>query len=221
MTEKDSRKELIAHLADLDETYVLKAVRHLLDKGQDPLDIIQDCEHAMRLVGERYEKREYYLSAFIMAGEIFREVMAISQPSMEQRLVGNASGRILLGTVQGDIHDIGKDIAELALRCYGFTVEDLGIDVPPQKFVENIQNNPPDIIGLSGLVTVAYESMRETTRLIKENSLSRKNAIPVIVGGSTLSEEICRFVGADFWVTDAMEGVRICQSIMQKTNFNK
>jgi methanogenic corrinoid protein MtbC1 len=218
MTNKESRKALITHLADLDEVYVLKAVRELLDEGLDPLDIIQDCEYAMRLVGERYEKHEYYLSALIMAGEIFREVMIISQPSMEEQLTGNTSGKILLGTAQGDIHDIGKDIVELALRCHGFTVEDLGIDVPPQKFIKHIQDNPPDIIGLSGLVTVAYESMRETTRLIRENSISGQAAIPVIIGGSTLSENICRFVGADFWVTDAMEGVRICQSIIQKKN---
>jgi methanogenic corrinoid protein MtbC1 len=218
MADKDNRKALISHLADLDETYVLKAVRRLLDEGQDPVAIIQDCEHAMRLVGERYERREYYLSALIMAGEIFREVMIISQPSMEQRLVGNTSGRILLGTVQGDIHDIGKDIVELALRCYGFTVEDLGIDVPPQNFLEHIQSNSPDIIGLSGLVTVAYESMRETTQLLRGYTIPGQTTIPIIIGGSTLSEEICRFVGADFWVTDAMEGVRICQRIMQKTN---
>jgi methanogenic corrinoid protein MtbC1 len=170
----------------------------------------------MRLVGERYERREYYLSALIMAGEIFREVMMISQPSMQQRLSGNSSGRILLGTVQGDIHNIGKDIAQLALSCYGFAVEDLGIDVPPQKFLEHIQNNPPDIIGLSGLVTVAYESMRETTRLLRGHNKPGQAPIPIIIGGSTLSEEICRFVGADFWVTDAMEGVRVCQHIMQK-----
>jgi methanogenic corrinoid protein MtbC1 len=218
MADKRSRKALIAHLSDLDETYVLNAVRQLLDEGQDPLDIIEDCEHAMRLVGERYEKREYYLSALIMAGEIFREVMMISQPSMEQRLSGNASGKILLGTVQGDIHDIGKDIAQLALRCYGFAVEDLGIDVPPQKFLEHVQNNPPDIIGLSGLVTVAYESMQETTRLLRGHNKPGQAAIPIIIGGSTLSEEICRFVGADFWVTDAMEGVRICQHIVQNIN---
>jgi methanogenic corrinoid protein MtbC1 len=216
MADEEIRQTLITHLVDLDETYVLKLARRLLDEGQDPLTIIKDCEYAMRLVGERYEKREYYLSGLIMAGEIFREVMMISQPSMEQRLVGNASGRVLLGTVQGDIHDIGKDIVELALQCYGFTVEDLGVDVSPQSFLERVQSNPPDIIGLSGLVTVAYESMRETIQLVRGHSTPGQPTIPIIVGGSILSEAICRFVGADFWVTDALEGVRICQRIVQK-----
>jgi methanogenic corrinoid protein MtbC1 len=216
MAEKEIRQELITHLADLDEGHVLEVARRMLDKGLDPLIIMQDCEYAMRLVGERYEKREYYLSALIMAGEIFREVMMITQPSMEQRFTGNASGRVLLGTVRGDIHDIGKDIVELALRCYGFTVDDLGVDVAPQRFLEHAQNNRPNIIGLSGLVSVAYESMRETVQLLRSQTAFGLPAIPIIIGGSTLSEAICRFVGADFWVTDALEGVRICQRIVLK-----
>lgn len=217
MPEEVIRQELIKHLADLDEPYVLELTRRMLEEGHDALAIIQDCEYAMRLVGERYERREYYLSALIMAGEIFREVMMVTQPSMEQRLAGNASGRVLLGTVQGDIHDIGKDIVNLALRCHGFTVDDLGVDVAPESFLNRSKTNPPDIIGLSGLVTVAYESMRETVGLIRNNISPGQPAIPIIIGGSTLSEPICRFVGADFWVTDALEGVRICQKIMQKT----
>jgi methylmalonyl-CoA mutase cobalamin-binding domain/chain len=218
MAEEGIRQELIKHLADLDEAYVLDVVPHMLAEGHDSLVIMQDCEYAMRLVGERYERREYYLSALIMAGEIFREVMMITQPSMEQRLAGNASGRVLLGTVHGDIHDIGKDIVALALRCYGFTVDDLGVDVAPERFLDRVLTNPFDIIGLSGLVTVAYESMKETVQLIHSHTPSGQPAIPIIVGGGTLSEDICRFVGADFWVTDALEGVRICQQIMQKTD---
>ena len=216
MAKEKARQALITHLADLDEGYVLKTVRRLLDRGDDPLSIISDCEHAMRLVGERYEKQEYYLSALLMAGEIFREVVVMSQPSMEERITGNASGRVLLGTVQGDIHDIGKDIVALELRCNGFTVEDLGVNVPPQRFLASVQNNPPDIIGLSGLLIAAYESMRETVQLIRSHAEPGRPAIPFVIGGSTLSEPISRFVGADFWVTDAIEGVRICQRITQK-----
>lgn len=218
MAEEGIRQELVKRLVDLDEAYVLETARRMLDEGYDSLVIIQDCEYAMRLVGERYERREYYLSALIMAGEIFREVMMITQHSMEERLAGNASGRVLLGTVQGDIHDIGKDIVALALRCYGFTVDDLGVDVAPGLFLDHAKTNPPDIIGLSGLVTVAYESMRETTRLIRHNTPPGQAPIPIIIGGGTLSEDLCRFVGADFWVTDALEGVRVCQQIMQKTD---
>jgi methanogenic corrinoid protein MtbC1 len=216
MNDETTEHSLIAHLADLDESYVLKAVQHLLDKGEDPLRIIKVSEQAMMLVGERYEKRKYYLSGLIMAGEIFREVMSMCQPLMEERLTGSVSGRVLLGTVQGDIHDIGKRIVEVALRCYGFTVEDLGVDVPPQRFVERVRENPPDVIGLSGLITVAYDGMKETARLLKEQSGSAGPAIPVIIGGSLLNQKICDFTGADFWTNDAMEGVRICQRIVEK-----
>jgi methanogenic corrinoid protein MtbC1 len=172
-------------------------------------------------VGQRYEGQEYYISGLIMAGEIFREVMAMVQPLMEQRLAGNSSGQVLLGTVQGDIHNIGKGIVEVALRCFGFTVEDLGEDVSPRRFLEHIQKKPPDIIGLSGLLTVAYESMKETVRLLRENRVSDQPAIPVIIGGGTLNENVNHFVGADFWTTDALEGVRICQQIVQNRTLHE
>jgi methanogenic corrinoid protein MtbC1 len=217
MAYEEMRQELITHFADLDERYVLKLVQQLLDEGQDPLTIIKDCEQGMHLVGERYEKQEYYLSGLIMAGEIFRGVMAISRPFMEQRLAAHVSGRVLLGTVQGDIHNIGKGLVEAALGFHGFTIEDLGVDVPPRCFLECIQSNPPDVIGLSGLLTVAYESMKETVELLREQSALGQPAIPIIIGGSLLDEKVCRFVGADFWTTDAFEGVRICQRIVQKT----
>ena len=213
MVAKKTQDALVTRLADLDEGYVLKTVRRLLDRGEDPLTIIKDCEQAMGLVGERYEKRQYYLSGLIMAGEIFREVMSMVQPLMEERLTGEASGRILLGTVQGDIHTIGKGIVAHALRCYGFTVEDLGVDVPPQRFVDRVRENPPDIVGLSGLITVAWDSMKETVRLLREQIGSL--FVPVIVGGSLLNQKICDFIGADYWTKDAMEGVRICRRIVE------
>ncbi len=216
MADEQTRQELITRLTDLEEDHVLKLVQQLSNEGQDPLKIIEDCEQAMRVVGERYEKHEYYLSGLIMAGEIFREVMSIVQPLLERRLTGHASGRVLLGTVAGDIHDIGKGIFEIALRCYGFTVEDLGVDVPPQRFLERVQSHPPDIIGLSGLITLSYESMKETIKLIREHRVPAHPAIPIIIGGGTLSERVTRYVGADYWTTDAMEGVRICQQIGQK-----
>jgi len=214
VTERKRNRSLVTRLADLDESRVLTMVQDLLDKGEDPLTIIKDCEHAMAIVGERYEKRQYYLSGLIMAGEIFREVMSLVQPLMGERLTGRASGRILLGTVQGDIHTIGKGIVVHALRCYGFTVEDLGVDVAPQRFVEKVNETAPDIVGLSGLITLAYDSMKETVRLLRETSGGA--SIPVIIGGSLLNQKICDFIGADFWTKDAMEGVRICQRIVEK-----
>ena len=163
-------------IADLDETGVLEAVQSGLAKGEDPVAVIAACEAGMRLVGERYESREYYLSGLIMAGEIFREVLEIARPALEQSLAGHARGRVLIGTVQGDIHDIGKAIFQIALSAYGFTVEDLGVDVPPRAFVERARTWRPDIVGLSGLLSTAYETMRDTVKLLNDQAGSRRSA---------------------------------------------
>ncbi|MGD0489684.1 MAG: cobalamin-dependent protein [Syntrophorhabdales bacterium] len=216
MTYEDIREALVTHLVDLDETYVLTLVERLLQEGVDPLAVIKDCEKAMFGVGELYATRQYYLSGLLMAGEIFREVMALTQPHMEQQLTGKAFGLVLLDTVQGDIHDIGKSIVAVALRCYGFAVEDLGVDVPPERFLQYAEANPPDVVGLSGLITLAYESMRETIHLLRDHTPPGKTPIPVIIGGTTLNDRVCQLVGADYWTTDAMEGVRICQMITEK-----
>ncbi len=216
MIDERPQDELALAVADLDERAALDLVRRRLEAGDNPLVIVEDCEQGMRLVGERYEQQDYFLAGLIMAGEIFREVMEMVQPSMEQALAGHDSGHVLLGTVQGDIHDIGKDIVHLALRCYGFTVEDLGVDVPAQKFVERAIAARPDVIGLSGILTTSFESMRNTVRILRSEAPEQVRDIPIIVGGGQLNDEVCRYVGADYWVGDAIEGVRLFRQIVNK-----
>lgn len=206
--------ELITCLADLDEDAVLALVRQRVAVGDDPLRIIEDCRQGMRQVGERYAQRHYYLSGLIMAGEIFREVMELVQPALEKRVSGHASGRVLLGTVQGDIHDIGKNIVHVLLRCYGFTVHDLGVDVPPAEFAAWIPKVQPDIVGLSGLLTTSYDTMRETVALLHGEAEQGQPPLPIIIGGGLINEQVCRYVGADYWTTDAMSGVHLCQRLM-------
>lgn len=218
MIDKNLRQELAAAVADLDEKAALELIRRRLDLGDDPLAIVEDCEIGLRLVGERYERYEYFLAGLIMAGEIFREMMELVQPSMEQVLVGHTAGHVLIGTVQGDIHNIGKDIVHLALRCFGFTVEDLGVDVPPQKFLERAIETRPDVIGLSGILTNSFSSLRETVHMLRTDTLPHIQSIPIVIGGGQLNEDVCRYVGADYWVTDGIEGVRLCQSIIQKAS---
>jgi len=205
-------------IADLDEEGVLATVRSALSAGADPAAIIAACEAGMRLVGEQYEQGDYYLSGLIMAGEIFREVLELTRPALQARLAGNASGRVLLGTVKGDIHDIGKAIVQLALRAHGFEVRDLGVDVPPQVFVEEAVAWRPDIVGLSGLLTTVYEPMRETVRLLKSRPEFASSPVPVIIGGGTLNEQVRAYVGADYWCNDALAGVRLCQQIITRGN---
>ena len=216
MNASDNHALLINDLLDLEENAVLAQVKERLQGGEDPFDIIEDAQQAMRLVGERYEQGDYYISSMMMAGEIFREVMEIVEPVLVQKTTGNEAGHILLGTVQGDIHDIGKNIFEILLRSHGFTVTDLGVDVPPAQFVEEILRIKPDIIALSGLLTISYDSMKETIQGIRDlddNDIART---PTIIGGGTVNEMVCAFVGAEYWATDAMVGVQLCKQIMDE-----
>lgn len=214
MDQKETQTVLPNLVADLAEQEVLALVRRRLENGESPLAIVEECQAGLRLVGERYENREYFISGLIMAGEIFREVMELVQPVIEEQLTAQESGRILLGTVQGDIHDIGKNNLSLLLRCYGFSVDDLGVDVPPAEFLNQAAALKPDIVGLSGLLTFSYDSMRETVTLLRTAADEYLSLIPIIIGGNQLNEQVCQYVGADYWVTDAMSGVRLCQQLM-------
>ncbi len=207
------RTQLIEQVANLKEKEVLDLVQKRIQLKDDPLLIVEDCQEGLRLVGERYEKREYFLSGLIMAGEIFREVMELLAPLIEVEFQGNESGLILLGTVKGDIHDIGKNNLSLLLTGYGFTVHDLGVDVPPVEFLNNALILHPDIIGLSGLLTSSYDSMRETVQVLHSTPDLKVASTPIVLGGNQLNEQVCRYVGADAWVTDAMTGVRLCQNL--------
>ena len=204
---------LATALADLQETEVLDTVQVRMARGEDPLRIMEDCQAGMREVGERYARQEYYLSGLIMAGDILSEVMDLILPFVEERFSGNTAGRVLLGTVQGDIHDLGKNLLIMLLRCYGFTVVDLGVDVSPEQFVAEARSFGPDIVGLSGLITASYSAMRETVAALRAMKSEDARPIPILLGGQ-VDEQVCQFVGADYWSTDAMEGVRLCQQLV-------
>jgi methanogenic corrinoid protein MtbC1 len=214
LTSNDQTSKLIGYVSDLKEQEALAFVQARIEQNDDPLALVENCQEGLRIVGERYERREYYLSGLIMAGEIFREVMEVLAPLIEVRFSGNESGAILLGTVAGDIHDIGKNNLILLLTCYGFTVHDLGVDVPPQEFLLQAMQTRPDIIGLSGLLTSSYESMRQTVQFLRSTSDPQIASIPIVIGGNQLNEQVCEYVGADAWVTDAMSGVRLCQRLI-------
>jgi methanogenic corrinoid protein MtbC1 len=210
MSNTDTSAVLIAAIADLQEETTLALVRQRLAAGDDPLLIMEDCKEGMRQVGVRYERNEYFLAGLIMAGEIFRQVMELLQPVVERQVSGQASGRILLGTVEGDIHDLGKNIVNMLLSCHRFVVHDLGVDVSPTTFAEQAAQVQPHLVGLSGLLTNAYDAMRETIALLR----ARGYQGPIIIGGGQLSEKVCHYVGADQWTTDAVTGVELCQRLI-------
>jgi len=212
MSNTDTSAKLTVAIADLQEDVALALVRQRLEARDDPLLIIEDCKEGMRQVGVRYERREYYLAGLIMAGEIFSQVMELVQPVVERQVSGQASGCILLGTVEGDIHDLGKNIVNMLLSCHNFVVHDLGVDVSPTVFAEQAAQVQPHLVGLSGLLTSSYDAMRETVVLLR----ARRYRGPIIVGGGQLSEEVCQYVGADHWTTDAVTGVELCQRLVEE-----
>jgi methylmalonyl-CoA mutase cobalamin-binding domain/chain len=216
MNESKSNSQLARLVADLEEDTVLELVQQRLAAGDDPLQIIDECNAGMRDVGQRYEQGEYFVAGLIMSGEIFREVVELVQPLIEQQSDGNASGRVLVGTVSGDIHDIGKNMFGMLLSCHGFEVIDLGVDVPPKVFVEKVVETKPDIVGLSGLITASFEMMKETVATLQEESEKHKLSFPIIVGGGMIDDQVCQYVGADYWMPDAMAGVRLCEELLGK-----
>jgi methanogenic corrinoid protein MtbC1 len=205
------QSQLISAIANLNEGLALNLIRERLAENDDPLTLIADCQKGLQRVGERYARHKYYLSGLIMGGEIFYEVMELIQPAMENRISGNSSGKILLGTVESDIHDLGKNMFKLLLSCYKVKVHDLGVDVQPEEFLRQAKKLQPDIIGLSGLITKAYDSMRETVSLFRQEGYQ----IPIVIGGSQLTEEVFHYTGADYWVNEADIGVKLCLRLLK------
>jgi methanogenic corrinoid protein MtbC1 len=216
MSKTEAQQIFIQQLSDLEENEVLATAYERLAQNEDPLAIIEDAQEGMRRVGVRYEQGEYYLAALIMAAEIFSEIMELVQPVVETQISSSGSGIVLLGTVQGDIHDIGKNIISILSSCYGFVIHDLGVDVSPEVFVAQAEALKPDLIGLSGLITASFEAMAQTITLLRASEAQTGRRTPIIIGGSQLDGQVCNYVGADYWVRSAMDGVLLFQRLLPR-----
>jgi methanogenic corrinoid protein MtbC1 len=177
------------------------------------MSILNACQQALKVVGERYERQEYFISGLIMAGELFKEVLDLVQPSQEEINPSTSAGTVVLGTVAGDIHDIGKNMFGTSLRGFDFKVIDLGVDVSPESFLAEVDRSRPDVLCLSGLIMTAFESMKTTVSLVRAHEAELGYRLPVVLGGAIIDGRVCQYAGADSWSTDAMEGVRICQDL--------
>ena len=214
MVDENIREELSELIAELQEDDILRCVQKLIDDGIAPLSIFDLCHVGMVKVGEYYEKGRYAISGLIMAGEIMRQVGELVFPLIEQTTSRADAGKIVLGTVEGDIHFIGKDIFKTLVRGHGFTVTDVGVDVSPSNFLSAIYDVKPDIVGLSCLISGAYNALRESIDFLKENIPHNIQPRAYIIGGR-IDKLIARKVGADCWTSDAMEGVHLCRKIME------
>jgi methanogenic corrinoid protein MtbC1 len=214
MSQDEHSGDLATLVAALDEAASLELVRARVAAGDDPLVIIGDCQRGMQRIGDLYQSGEYFISGLIMAGEIFREIMSIVEPLISEPLGQPANGSVLLCTVQGDIHDIGKDLVDLLLRTHGIVVHDLGVDVPPDEIARQAFTLRPDVVGLSGLLTTSHPSMRATVAEMRRVAEQLGRPLPVIIGGNQIDRHIGEWTGADHWTNDAVSGVAIIRSLL-------
>jgi methanogenic corrinoid protein MtbC1 len=201
--------KLVNAIADMKEQEALKLAKEMLEGGSDPIAILDAAREAMGIVGKRYEEGTYFLPELILAGVMLNQIAEMVKPKLAKAAEVKRHGRVVIGTVKGDIHDIGKDIVVFMLDVNGFDVRDLGIDVPPQKFVEAIEDFKPQVVGLSGFLTLAFDSMKDTVEAIKEAGLRDK--VKIMIGGGQISDEIRKHTGADAYGKDAMAGVSLAK----------
>ena len=206
--------ELAEALANLEEDNVNEIVKKRLDAGEDPLSILGECRQGMDIVGERYKAGDYFLSELIVSGEIFKESMKLIEPNLKADQDSSQAAKVVLGTVKGDIHNIGKDIVTILLKGAGFEVYDLGIDVSPQAFVDKLKETGARILGMSGLLTPSFDSMKETVESVKEAGL--RDEVKIVIGGGVVTEIVQRHTGADAFTDDGLEGVEICKKFAQE-----
>jgi methanogenic corrinoid protein MtbC1 len=197
--------KLVDALANMKEEEAFKIASDMLASGQDPLHILDLCREGLDVVGKRFEKGEYFLPELMMAGEMLGKISELVKPKLVNAGNRQKLGKIVLGTVEGDIHDIGKDIVAFMLDINGFEVHDLGVDVPVNKFIEAIKQDKPQVVALSGFLTLAYDAMKRTVDAMKEAGL--RNNVKIMIGGGQIDDQIKNYVGADAYGKDAMAGV--------------
>ena len=200
-------QQLIDAITEMREEDALKLTNELLDGGASPSDILAACKDAMDVIGKRFEDGEAFIPELMLAGEMMTAITGVLKPRMAEESSGEKLGKIVLGTVQGDIHDIAKDIVGFMLDLNGFEVTDLGVDVSPEKFVETVKETGAKIVGLSGFLTLAFDPMKDTVKALRDAGLDVK----VMIGGGQIDENIRQYTEADAYGRDAMAAVTLAK----------
>jgi methanogenic corrinoid protein MtbC1 len=207
-------EELAALVAELKEQEVLSRIEKHLAAGISPAEILEACQKGMRLVGSMHEEGTYFIAGLIMAGEIMREAVELLKPVIISSRHSQTHGRVLLGTIAGDIHDIGKNLFRDLLECHGFTVLDLGVDVPPAEFVRAEAEFRPHLVAVSALITDSFPNLRELVRLFEDSARGGAKRPLIMIGGGQVDDVVHRVSGSDYWTQDAFEGVKLCLRLM-------
>jgi len=205
-------EELSMALVELKRDEAVEMVRSKIDGGEDPLQILEECRRGMTIVGDRFQKGEYFLAELMLSAEIFKGAVAILEPYLASASKSEPLGKVVLATLRGDIHDLGKNILATLLKSQGFEVHDLGVDVAPGLVVEKVRETAPDFVGFSVLITTAFESMKQAAAMLREAGLRER--FKLMIGGGVTTPAVRDYVGADFQTTDATEGVAYCIDVM-------
>jgi methylmalonyl-CoA mutase cobalamin-binding domain/chain len=202
--------DLAQALANLEEKKVYELIDKQIAEGINPLEIIQECNDGMIKVGELFSEQKYFISQLIYSAEILKQVMKKLDPHLAGIQTSGGSGeKVIIGTVKGDIHDIGKNIVITLLKGSGFDVIDLGVDVPTEKFVEAVKSSGAKVLGLSALLNFTYPVMKEVVDAVSAAGL--RDQVKIIVGGTPVNEQVREYAGADYYALDAVAGIRICK----------
>ncbi len=203
--------DLVKTIANMKEKESIDLAKEMLEKGEDLLKIFEFCREAVEMVGKRFEAGEYFLPELILAGEILKKISKMAKPFFEQKVESKTQclGKVVIGTVEGDIHNIGKDIVTFILDVNGFEVHDLGVDVAPARFIEAIKKVQPEIVGMSALLTLAFESLKNTVEAIKESGL--RDQVKIMIGGGAVDDKIRIYADADAYGPDAVAAVNLAK----------
>jgi methanogenic corrinoid protein MtbC1 len=197
-------------LADLKEDEILKLTKQRLESKEDPMKILEDGRKGMETVGKRFADGEYFLPELVFSGEIFKQVAELVKPHLKSDAKTKRLGKVVIGTVAGDIHDIGLNIVDFMLDVSGFEVTNLGVDVSVEKFIKAMEDTEAPILGLSGFLTPAFDSMKETVEALEKAGL-RKN-IKIMIGGGQVDEAVRQYAKADAFGKDAMAAVSLAKN---------
>jgi trimethylamine corrinoid protein len=201
--------KLVEAIVGMREEEAMDLAKKLLDRGEDPVKILEESRKAAEIIGAQFEKGECFLPELMMVGHMLAEISKTVKPVLSKGPEKKRIGKILIGTVEGDVHDLGKNIVTFLLDVSGFEVMDIGVDVPPEKFIEAIKGFGPQVVGFSGLLTIAIESMKKTIQAIEGAGL--RDGVKIMIGGSQMSDKVREYVGADAYGKDAMAGVSIAK----------
>jgi len=201
--------EIKKAMGDLEEDRLIQLIKEVLDTGGSAEEALKACQEGMDVVGSRFEQSEYFVGDLIYAGDIMTQAVEALKPALASNVGSGKASKMILCTVKGDLHDIGKNIVRSLLEAAGFDVLDLGIDVPPETIVETAKANGIKIVALSGVLTLAIDAMKDTVDAFKNEGM--REDVKIIIGGAPVNETVAKLVGSDAWAHSPHETVSICK----------